>query len=81
MKKRHLRGYVRDADDYREAIERKLACMDEVLFFASMGMEYLYQEEDCAGAKVLQLLKEYLRSIRTGEMAGLRDALEQLKKV
>ena len=80
MKKKQIRKYVRDADDYMESIEKKLACMGEVLFFASMGMEYFQQKEDSPEARVLQLVREYLSALRNDEVSGLRKALEELKK-
>lgn len=81
MKKKHIRKYLRRADDCMEEIERKIRCMDAVLFFLSMGMECFYQTEDSQEVKTVQFIRDYLKTIKTGEIADLHGALERLKKI
>ena len=81
MKKKHIRKYLVRADDCMEQIERKLRGIDSMLFFLSMGMEYFYQKEDSPESKTVVFIKDYLKTIRTDEIASLHDALTQLKKV
>lgn len=81
MKKKHIRKYLVRADDCMEEIERKLKGIDSVMFFLSMGMEYFHQKEDCPEARTVQFIRDYLKTMRTDEIAGLREALDQLKEV
>ena len=81
MKKKHIRKYLARADDCMEQIERKLEGINSMLFFLSMGMEYFYQKEDCPEAKTVQFIKDYLKTIRTGEITDLHEVLDRLKEV
>lgn len=81
MKKKHIRKYLRRADDCMEQIERKMKCIDSVLLFFSMGMEYFYQKEDCPEVKTVQFIKDYLKTIRTDEITDLHEVLARLKEV
>lgn len=81
MKRKQIRKYFRRADDCMEQIERKLEGINSMLFFLSMGMEYFHQKEECPEAKTVQCVRDYLKTMRTGEIASLHEVLEQLKKV
>lgn len=81
MKRKQVRRYLRHIDDYMEEIERKMKCMDKTLFLISVGLEYFCQQEDCIEANAVLLVQDYLKSIRTGEIAGLQEVLSKLKEV
>lgn len=51
------------------------------MFFVSSGLEYFYQQEDCQQANMVQLIKDYLKTIKNVEVAGLHKVLEKLKDV
>lgn len=81
MKKKHLRKYVQHADDCMEEIEKKMCHMESLLFFVSLGMEYFSQNGDCYEGKTIQAIKEYLTTLRNGEVSELKKQLEHLKTV
>lgn len=81
MKKKEIRKYLRRADDYMEEIEKKMGYIDNTLFFFSLGLEYFYQQEDCQQSNMVQLIKDYLKTIKNVEVAGLHKVLEELKDV
>ena len=81
MKKEKIRRYLRRADDYMEEIEKKMRYIDSTLFFLSLGLEYFYQQEDCQQSNMVQLIKDYLKTIKNVEVAGLHQVLEELKEV
>ena len=47
----------------------------------SKGMEYFYQQEDCKQSNMVQLVKDYLKTIKNVEVAGLHEVLKELKDV
>lgn len=81
MKKKDIRKYLRCADDCMEQIERKMKCINSMLLFLSMGMEYFHQKEECPEAKTVQCVRDYLKTMRTDEIASLHEVLDQLKEV
>lgn len=81
MKKEKVRKYLRRADDYMEEIEKKMRYIDSMLFFLSLGLEYFYQQEDCQQANMVQSIKDYLKTVKNVEVAGLREVLKELKDV
>ena len=81
MKKEKIRRYLRRADDYMEEIEKKMRYIDSTLFFLSLGLEYFYQQEDCQQVNMVQLIKDYLKTVKNVEVAGLHEVLEELKEV
>lgn len=81
MKKRHIRKYIRRADDYMETIDRKMICIDKTLFLISLGLEYLYQKEDCQEISAVQLIRDNLKALSDNEIAGLHEVLNRLKDV
>lgn len=81
MKKKHIRKYIRRADDYMEAIDRKIDCMDKTLFLISLGLEYFYQKEDCQEVRAIQLIRDNLKALNDNEIAGLHEVLNSLKDV
>jgi len=80
MKKRHVRKYVQQAEDRLEVIQRKMRNMEGALFFITLGMESFYQSEDCCEAGTVQAIRNYLKSLTSGEMKELEKALKHLKK-
>lgn len=81
MKKKSIRKYLRHADDYVEEMERKIKRIEKTLFFVSLGMEYFYGKEDCMEVNMIQLVQDYLKTMKKEEMAGLHEVLEKLKEV
>ena len=81
MKKEKIRRYLRRADDYMEEIEKKMRYIDSTLFFLSLGLEYFCQQEDCQQVNMVQLIKDYLKTIKNVEVAGLHQVLKELKDV
>lgn len=81
MKKKEIRKYLRRADDYMEKIEKKMRYIDSTLFFLSLGLEYFCQQEDCQQSNMVQLVKDYLKTIKNVEVAGLHQVLKELKDV
>ena len=81
MKKKEIRKYLRRADDYMEEIEKKMGYIDSTLFFLSLGLEYVCQQEDCQQVNMVQLIKDYLKTIKDVEAAGLHEVLKELKDV
>ena len=81
MKKKEIRKYLRRADDYMEKIEKKMRYIDSTLFFISLGLEYFCQQEDCQQVNMVQLIKDYLKTINNFEVSGLHEVLKELKDV
>ena len=81
MKRKQIRKYLVRADDCMEQIERKLEGINSMLLFLSMGMEYFHQKEDCPEAKTVQCVRDYLKTMRTGEITDLHEVLDRLKEV
>lgn len=81
MKKKHIREYIRRADDYMETIDRKMICIDKTLFLISLGLEYLYQKEGCQEISAVQLIRDNLKALSDNEIAGLHEVLNRLKDV
>ena len=73
MKKKEIRKYLRRADDYMEKIEKKMRYIDR--------MEYFCQQEDCKQSNMVQLVKDYLKTVKNVEVAGLHEVLKELKDV
>ena len=81
MKKKQIRKRLRHMEDYMEEMERKVRCLDSILFFISTGMEYFYQTENCFEVNTIQFINDYLKNIRNIEIAGLHEVLTELKSV
>ena len=81
MKKKEIRKRLRHMEDYMEEMERKVRCLDSILFFISTGMEYFYQTENCFEVNTIQFINDYLKTIRNVEIAGLDKVLTELKSV
>lgn len=81
MKKKEIRKYLRRADDYMEKIEKKMRYIDSTLFFLSLGLEYFCQQEDCQQSNMVQLVNDYLKTVKNVEVAGLHEVLKELKDV
>lgn len=81
MKKKQIRKRLRHMEDYMEEMERKVRCLDSILFFISTGMEYFYQTENCFEVNTIQFINDYLKTIRNVEIAGLHEVLTELKSV
>ena len=81
MKKKESRKRLRHMEDYMEEMERKVRCLDSILFFISTGMEYFYQTENCFEVNTIQFINDYLKTIRNVEIAGLHEVLTELKSV
>lgn len=81
MKRKEIRKRLRHMEDYMEEMERKVRCLDSILFFISTGMEYFYQTENCFEVNTIQFINDYLKTIRNVEIAGLHEVLTELKSV
>ena len=81
MKKKQIRKRLRHMEDYMEEMERKVRCLDSILFFISTGMEYFYQTENCFEVNTIQFINDYLKTIRNVEISGLHEVLTELKSV
>ena len=81
MKRKEIRKRLRHMEDYMEEMERKVRCLDSILFFISTGMEYFYQTENCFELNTIQFINDYLKTIRNVEIAGLHEVLTELKSV
>lgn len=81
MKKKQIRKRLRHMEDCMEEMERKVRCLDSILFFISTGMEYFYQTENCFEVNTIQFINDYLKTIRNVEIAGLHEVLTELKNV
>lgn len=81
MKRKEIRKRLRHMEDYMEEMERKVRCLDSILFFISTGMEYFHQTENCFEVNTIQFINDYLKTIRNVEIAGLHKVLTELKSV
>ena len=81
MKRKEIRKRLRHMEDYMEEMERKVRCLDSILFFISTGMEYFYQTENCFEVNTIQFINDYLKTIRNVEIASLHEVLTELKSV
>ena len=81
MKKEKVRRYLRRADDCMEEIERKMRCMDSVLFFILLGMENFYRQEDCYEVGMLEAVRDYMEVLRRSDIARLHKTLDKLREV
>ena len=79
--KKKLRRDVRRAEDKVEEIRRKMKHINDAMLFIVMGMEASYQSEDSCEVNTIHTIREYLRTLRTEELAELERLLEHLKKI
>lgn len=76
-----IKKYLSRAEDRLDEIEWKMKCMDGILFYVCLGMESYYEEEGCYELNTIQVIQEYLNTLRTVDIAKLRKQLEHIKKI
>ncbi len=81
MKKKNIRKYLRCTEDKLEEVQRKMNYIDGAMYFIILGMESHYQCENNSELNTVHTIKDYLKAIRTGELAEIGKLLSHLKNV
>ncbi len=81
MKKKHIRKYLRSAEDKLEEVQRKMKYIDNAMFFIILGMESYCQNEGNNEAGTVHAIRDYLKTIRAQDLAEIEKLLSHLKNV
>ena len=79
--KGNIKKYLSRAEDKLDEIEWKMKCIDGILFFVCLGMESYYEEEVCYEINTIQVIQEYLNTLRDVDIAKLKKQLKHIRKI